>query len=64
MGHHICAIIGKKPINEEAIRKYQLAAAFEGDYVIVILDQDSVWHWSEKLGLSSDSESEDIDFAC
>ncbi len=64
MGHHICAIIGKKPVNEEAIRKYQLAAAFEGDYVIVILDQDSVWHWSEKLQLSSDSESEHIDFAC
>ena len=64
MGHHICAIIGKKPVNEEAIRKYQLAAAFEGDYVILILDHESVWYWSEKLGLSSDSESEDIDFAC
>ena len=64
MGHHICAIIGKKPVNEEAIRKYQLAAAFESDYVIVILDQESVWYWSEKLGLSSDSEIEDIDFAC
>lgn len=64
MGHNICAIIGKKTINEEALKKYQLALAYEGDFAIIILNQDSVWYWADKLNLSIDSESENIDWAC
>lgn len=64
MGHHICAIIGRKPVNEDAVRKYQLALAYEGDFAIIPLEQDSVWYWSEKLNLSTESQSEEIDWAC
>ncbi|MES2556318.1 MAG: hypothetical protein V4604_09225 [Bacteroidota bacterium] len=65
MGHHICAIIGKQEsANIDIIKKYQLAAAFENNYVIIILKMDSIFYWSDQLNLSFDSESEDIDWAC
>ena len=64
MGHNICAIIGKRPINEETLKKYQLALAYEGDFAIIILNQDSVWYWADKLNLRIESESENIDWAC
>jgi hypothetical protein len=64
MGHNISAIIGKKPINEQKLKSYQLALAYESDFAIVILDQDSMWYWADELNLSVDSESERIRWAC
>jgi len=64
MGHSICAIIGKRPVDEDNLKKYQLALAYEGDFAIVILDQDSVWYWAEKLQLNIQSQSENIEWAC
>jgi hypothetical protein len=64
MGHNIYAIIGRKPINENNLRKYQLALAYEGDFAIIILERDSMWYWSDKLGISDESQSENIEWAC
>lgn len=64
MGHNICAIVGRKPINEEKLKKYQLALAYEGDYAIIILEQDSIYYWGDKLNLSFHSASENIEWAC
>ena len=64
MGHNICAIIGKKPINEDNLKKYGLALAYEENFAIIILDQDSIWYWSEKLNFSIESQSENIEWAC
>lgn len=64
MGHHINAIIGRKAeTNIEVIKKYQLAAAFEKEYTIVILFDDSMFHWSHILGHSIESESENLERA-
>lgn len=65
MGHHVSAIIGKKDkTNIEAIKNYQLAAAFESDFVIIFLETYSLGYWAEKLDLSIDSESLEIYWAC
>lgn len=64
MGHNICALISRKPIDENIINKFQLAVAFEDEFAIVILEIDSIFYWSEKLNLSSDSLNEEIDWAC
>jgi hypothetical protein len=64
MGHHISAIIGKAPINQEQAKTYGLAVAYENGYAIVILDWDSVLYWSCKLNLSCDSTIEDLDWDC
>ncbi|RAV55934.1 hypothetical protein DIU36_16615 [Mucilaginibacter rubeus] len=64
MGHHINAIIGRAPINEEQAKTYGLALVYEAGYVIVILDWDSVFYWSTKLNLSCDSTIEDLDWDC
>jgi hypothetical protein len=64
MGHQICAIIGKKPINEDTVKKYQLAIAYEDNFAIVILERESIYYWGDKLNLSFDSESDTIDWAC
>jgi hypothetical protein len=64
MGHSIKAIIGKKTeTNIDVIKKYELAAAFEKEFTIIILEDDSIYHWSEKLNYETDSESDDLDFA-
>lgn len=63
MGHNICAIIGKKPIDENVLKKFQLAVAYENGYAIIILERESVWYWSEKLDLSCESESDSIEWA-
>lgn len=64
MGHHLCALVSRKPIDENIIRKFQLAVAFEDEFAIVILDIDSISYWSQKLNLSSESLNEKIDWAC
>jgi hypothetical protein len=64
MGHNICAIIGEKPINEDNVKKYQLAIAYEGNFAIVILERESIYYWGDKLNLSFESESNNIDWAC
>ncbi|WPU99618.1 hypothetical protein SNE26_26740 [Mucilaginibacter sp. cycad4] len=64
MGHHIDAIIGKGPINEEKAKAYGLAIAYELGYAIVVLDWDSVLYWSGKLNLSCDSTIEDLEWDC
>jgi len=64
MGHNICAIVGKTSINESKVKEYQLAVAFENEYAVVILDQESIDYWSEKLNLSYQSVSENINWAC
>jgi hypothetical protein len=64
LGHHIDAIIGRKAeTNIEVIKKYQLAAAFEKDYTIIILFDDSLYHWSDILGCDIESESENLNWA-
>lgn len=60
MGHQLNAIIGKMPINEERLRYYQLAVAYESGWAIVILDADSMWYWDEKLGISAIDDNESI----
>lgn len=64
MGHNICALISRKPIDENILMKYQLAVAFEDEFAIVILEIDSIFYWSQKLNLSSESLNEKIDWAC
>ena len=64
MGHNICALISRKPIDENIFMKYQLAVAFEDEFAIVILEIDSIFYWSQKLNLSSESLNEKIDWAC
>lgn len=64
MGHHLHAIVGKNPINLEKIKSYQLAVAFEDDFVIIILEIESLCYWAEKLNLSTESESDNLDWAC
>lgn len=64
MGHAICALIGKKPINEDNAGKYQLAIAYEDNFAIVILERESIYYWGDKLNLSFESESSTIDWAC
>ncbi|WP_300354964.1 hypothetical protein [Fluviicola sp.] len=64
MGHHIDAIIGRKAeTNIDVIKKYQLAAAFEKEYTIIILFDDSMYHWSHILGCGIESESENLNWA-
>jgi hypothetical protein len=64
MGHHINAIIGKKAeTNIDAIKKFQLTAAFEKEYTIIILENDSVCYWADKLDYKIDSESENLHWA-
>lgn len=64
MGHSINAIIGKKAETDiEVIKKYQLATTFEKEYTIIILENDSMYHWSENLGYDIESESENLDWA-
>lgn len=64
MGHNICAIIGHADqANLEPIKKYQLAAAFENGFAIIILFDESMYYWHNKTGLDMDSESEDINWA-
>lgn len=64
MGHNICAIVGKCPIDEDKVKYYHLAVAYEENFAIVILEMDSIFYWSEKLNKSFESESENIDWAC
>lgn len=64
MGHNIKAIIGKKTETDiDVIKRYELAAAFEKDYTIIILEDDSIYHWADKLGFDYHSESENLDCA-
>ncbi|ASS48444.1 MAG: hypothetical protein A3D31_08225 [Candidatus Fluviicola riflensis] len=64
MGHNIHAVIGKKAeTNTAIIKKYQLAAAFEKEYTIIILFDDSLFHWSDVLGSDIESESENLRWA-
>lgn len=60
MGHNICALIGKAPINENKVHQYGLAVAYENGFAIVILDEDHIYHWSKKLGINDFSHSDDI----
>ena len=64
MGHNICALISRKPIDENVIKKFQLAVAFEDEFAIVILEMDSIFYWSRKLNLSFESQNDKIDWAC
>lgn len=64
MGHNICALIGKAPINKDKVREYGLAVAYENDFAIVILDWDQMQYWGGRLGYSTESHSEDIDWDC
>ncbi len=64
MGHQICALISKLPIDETKVRAYSLAVAFESEFAIVILDEDSIDYWEQELGLSSKSQSSKIEWAC
>lgn len=64
MGHHICALIGKAPINEDKVREYGLAVAYENDFAIVILDWDQMEYWDGRLGFNSKSYSDNIDWDC
>jgi hypothetical protein len=63
MGHNIEAIIAKKPINEAKAAAYGLAVAYESDYAIVILFEDSIYYWSCKLDLDFLSIDEDFNEA-
>lgn len=53
MGHQLSAIIGKAPINEDKVREYQLAVAYENGYAIVILDIYSLAYWVGKLNIDT-----------
>jgi hypothetical protein len=64
MGHNICALISRNTIDENVIKKFQLAVAFEDEFAIVILDMDSIFYWSNKLNLSCKSLNDKIDWAC
>jgi len=64
MGHNICALISRKSIDEIGVKKFQLAVAFEDDFVIVILEMESIFYWSQKLDLSIESRNEKIDWDC
>lgn len=53
MGHHIDAIIGELPVNEDKINHYGLAVAFEDGFAIVLLDGEHIDLWEEITGLDS-----------
>lgn len=64
MGHNINAIIGKAPINVNAVEKYGLAVAYEAEFAIIILDFESLNYWSSILNLSDESQSENLMWEC
>ncbi|WP_452222087.1 hypothetical protein [Lacinutrix salivirga] len=64
MGHNISAIIGENNVNKEKIKELGLAAAFESNYVIIILDFDAMIELEETLNKSSDSESINLSWDC
>ena len=64
MGHNICAIIGKNSISKDKIMEFGLAAAFEKEFAIIILDFDIVWELKSKYDLSVDSTSDYIEWDC
>jgi hypothetical protein len=64
MGHNINAIIGKTPINVNAVEKYGLAVAYEAEFSIIILDFESLNYWSSILSLSDESQSENLMWEC
>jgi|GEM_PF-2418800 len=53
MGHHINAIIGKLPVNEDKIGHYGLATAFEDGFAIILLDEDHIFQWIKISGLDA-----------
>ncbi len=64
MGHNICAIIGHKSETDvEVIQNYSLAAAFENEFTIIILFNESMYYWYGKTGFGMDSESAEIHWA-
>lgn len=64
MGNNISAIIGENNVNEEKIKELGLAAAFESNYVIIILDFDAMIELEETLNKSSDSKSINLSWDC
>lgn len=52
MIERISALVGHLPINEHKINDYGLAVSFEGDYAVVILDEEFMFYWGMKLKLS------------
>lgn len=64
MGHHISAIIGKNEIEPLPVQTYGLAAAFEGDYIIILLDIYAMAALGEKLQKNIDSYSENLYWDC
>lgn len=66
MIEQISALVGQLPINEQKINDYGLAVSFEGDYAVVILDEEFMFYWGMKLKLSwmADGEIRQLSHDC
>lgn len=64
MGHHISAIIGEKNINIDKLKEFVLAAAFEDNFVIILLDLYSMIELEEIYNKSTKSESKNLEWDC
>lgn len=64
MGHHISAIIGSKDIDVDKLKEFGLAAAFESDLILIILDSDATEILGEILDKSVESISDKIEWEC
>ena len=60
MGHHISAIIGRAPINEDNAAKFDLPFFNENGFVIVALNPYHHDFWDEKLGYEYEKISDDL----
>lgn len=56
MGHNICALISRAPIDEQKAKDLGLAVIYEGNYVIIPLVDDSIFYWRypcRKVGIDA-----------
>ena len=58
MGHQICALVAKVPINKESAKEFGLSVYEENGFAIVGIDSAHSDYWADKLGLQYNSDSE------